>query len=283
MTTNDVLAVIISFNGLEKPRRSVETLRGQVGHIHIVDNASNEDSVQVLDSLEREPDVSVTRLSENRGIGHALNLGVKRAREMNYSWLLTMDQDSVVDGSFIEAYRAAIAANPKRECLVPVIAGDRRGIETEVSPVSYAITSGNLVRVALFDEIGLYDEGLFIDCVDFDFSLRLRRAGHAIYRVPNASMEHYLGEAAVLPGFLRGFYARHSPVRRYYQTRNYLYLAERYLFGFPKFIIKLGLLQITLTLLIGFLDPNPLNSYRAVVRGLKDYFARKQGPYLEPA
>jgi rhamnosyltransferase len=194
-----------------------------------------------------------------------------------------MDQDSVVDGSLIRAYQAAVDAQPERKCLAPAINGNGRSSKTEISCIEYAITSGNLVRVNLFDEIGLYDEGLFIDCVDFDFSLRLRRAGHAIYRVPNASMEHHLGEDADVPGFLEKFYDRHSPVRRYYQTRNYLYLAERYLLQFPGFIIKLGLLQILLTVLIGFLDPSPVRSYRAVIRGIKDYVARKDGPYMEPA
>ena len=149
--------------------------------------------------------------------------------------------------------------------------------------IRYAITSGNLVRVSVFDQIGLYDEGFFVDCIDFDFCLRLRRAGYSIYRVPAAMMEHQLGDPVGLPKGVQKYYARHSPVRRYYMYRNFMYMAERYFFTFPGFIFKLGLSSVLLLLFIGVLDASPLASYRAVARGLRDYAARKDGPYVERA
>jgi hypothetical protein len=63
--------------------------------------------------------------------------------------------------------------------------------------------------------------------------------------------------------------------------RNYCYLAERYLLRFPGFIVKLGLLQLLLMVLIGFLDPRPMESFRAVGKGLADYLGRRRGPYPE--
>lgn len=278
-----VLAVVVSYNGLEQTRRGVEALRGQVGHILIVDNGSESESLHVLESLEREPGITAERLGENRGIGYALNRGVQRARDMGCSWLLTMDQDSVVDGSLIEAYRAAVEQDPSMVCLAPRITTETRRKGAVEGVVSYAITSGNLVRVSVFDQIGLYDEGFFVDRIDFDFSLRIRRAGYSIHRVPAALMRHQLGDAVHLPRAVRKYYARHSPARSYYMFRNFMYLAERYLFEFPGFIVKLGLAQIVLLLLIGFLDPSPLASYRAVARGLWDYALRREGRYVEQA
>jgi len=283
MRAEDVLAVVVSYNGLHKTRQTVDALRGQVGHIVIVDNGSLPESRAILQSREREPGITVECLGENRGVGYALNLGVRRAREMGYSWLLTMDQDSVVDGSLIQAYQAAVERDPGRVCLAPMIAGNGASRQASGGVIRYAITSGNLVRVSLFNQIGLYDEGFFIDCIDFDFSLRLRRAGHSLYRVPDAVMRHQLGEAVAVPGFLRRHYALHSPTRRYYMYRNYLYMVERYWRDFPVFIVKLTLSQLLLTVLIGFLDPRPLESYRAIARGIRDYVARKDGPYVERA
>jgi hypothetical protein len=101
--------------------------------------------------------------------------------------------------------------------------------------------------------------------------------------VPAALMRHQLGEPVDLPRAVRKYYARHSPIRSYYMFRNYMYLAERYLFIFPGFIVKLGLAQVLLLLFIGFLDPNPLASYRAIGRGLWDYALRRNGPYVERA
>jgi rhamnosyltransferase len=283
MRPEDVLAVVVSYDGAPKIRRTVDALRGQVGRILIVDNGSGAETLDVLASLEEEHDVAVVRLGENRGIGHALNRGVQFARESAYGWLLTMDQDSVVEPTLIAAYQAAIRRRPDLVCLAPAIRKNGVVPREGEGEVAYAITSGNLVAVSVFDRIGLYDEGFFIDCIDFDFSLRVRRAGLAVHRVPDAVMDHQLGEEVTSTHLARKYYALHSPTRRYYMYRNYLYMLERYLRSFPAFILKLTISQLLLTVLIGFLDPKPLESYRAIGRGVRDYLARRSGPYVERA
>jgi rhamnosyltransferase len=279
--SRDVLAIVVSFNGLARTRSTVAALRGQVGQVHIVDNGSRAESLATLDALEQEGGVTVERLSTNRGVGYALNRGVQFARERGFSWVLTMDQDSTVDGDMMEGYRRAIARDPARVMLAPAIVGAPR-IEADDAEIEYAITSGNLVRVSLFDEVGPYDESLFIDGVDFDFSLRVRKAGHRLHRVQGAVMHHELGDATSLSPFMRRLYAQHSALRRYYMSRNFLYLFTRYFREFPRFMIQLAIAHVVHLLLIAFLDPNPLPSYRAVGRGIKDFFAHKLGPYAEP-
>ena len=281
MNFKDVLAVVVSYNGLDRITHTVHALKGQVRCIHIVDNGSDADSQRVLETLQREPGVTLERLGNNRGVGHALNRGVQRAKQIGCAWLLTMDQDSVVDGCLMEAYRAALKQDPHMVCLTPRIIGRTRKKDMAGGVISYAITSGNLVRVTIFDQIGLYDEGFFVDCIDFDFCLRLRRTGHTVHRVQAALMRHQLGDPVDVPTPIRPYYALHSPVRRYYMYRNFMYMAERYLFDFPLFITKLALAQIGLLLFIGVLDPRPLASYRAIARGIRDYVARKIGPYVE--
>jgi rhamnosyltransferase len=273
------MAVVVSYNGRETTRRTILALLGQVGHIHVVDNGSDADSIEILDSLARENGISLDLLGNNRGVGYALNLGVAHARRIGCTWLLTMDQDSVVDGGMIKAYQSAVLLDRGVLSLSPRIAKNGSNTDPKYVGVKYAITSGNLVHTSVFDKIGLYDEGFFIDCIDLDFSLRLRRAGYKLLRVQNAEMQHQLGEPTDLPKFVTKVYARHSPARRYYMTRNYLYLTERYLLQFPAFIIKLGILHVLLFVLIIFLDRNPLSSYWAIARGFGDYVARRDGPY----
>src|SRR5215472_15200162 len=152
MNSRDVLAVVVSYNGSHNIRQTVDALRKQVGHVHIVDNGSKAESLSVLETLEREPGIAVEHLGRNRGIGYALNRGVERARELGCEWLLTMDQDSVVDSSMIEAYRAAIEQNPRAVCVAPRITTRMRKRDATGGEISYAITSGNLVRVSVFDQ-----------------------------------------------------------------------------------------------------------------------------------
>jgi hypothetical protein len=60
-----------------------------------------------------------------------------------------------------------------------------------------------------------------------------------------------------------------------------MYLAERYLLRFPRFIVKLWLAQMILLVLVGCFDPRPLATYRAIARGMWDYVLRKSGPYMD--
>ena len=283
MTRDGILAVVVSYNGATRLRETVAALRPQVGHLLVVDNGSEAPTLAILDELERSAGVAVTRLGRNTGIGHALNLGVQRARELGASWLLTMDQDSVAEAGMIPAYLAALAERPGLVSLTPSFTGARPESANAIEEVASAITSGNLVRVSLFDAVGLYDESFFIDSVDFDFSLRLRRAGHAIHRVPAAVLGHQLGEAREIPSLWRRYYSEHSPLRRYYISRNVLYMVERYLFRFPLFILKLAAAHLLELVLVGFFDPRPGESYQAALRGVGDFFRRRQGPYLERA
>jgi rhamnosyltransferase len=276
MKPEDVLAVVVSYNGLDKLTRGVDALRPQVGRILVVDNGSEAETLTILDSLELDPRVEVIRLPENTGVAHALNVGVRLAKARGYEWLLTMDQDTVVDGTMVSAFEAVLNQNPEFECLAPTLQRtSERALDAR--PIRYAITSGNLLKVRLFDEVGPYDEAFFIDCVDFDFCLRLRRAGHVLFRVPGAFMQHDVGLPMPPRHPLRKFYTFHPPVRRYYMVRNYMYLARRHVLRFPGFILKLGALQIILLLLIGFYDPEPSRSYRAMLKGIRDYLSGVSG------
>jgi rhamnosyltransferase len=283
VTSDQVLAVVVSFNGGPQLRRGVEALHAQVGHVLIVDNGSEEPSQVELRRLESVPRVTVARLGKNMGMGYALNVGVRFARERGFEWILTMDQDSVVQPSMLSAFRRAIEADPTRACLTPFRLAETEPGAAPITSVRYAITSGNLVRLSVFDRVGLYDEGLFVDCTDFDFSLRVRRAGYTICRVQDATMAHQLGEALDGSVPFRRYYARHSPIRRYYMYRNLLYIVTRYARVDPIFVAKLIASHTLMTILVGVLDPQPLASYRAMLRGLTDFLARRQGPMVLPA
>jgi rhamnosyltransferase len=280
MRSDQVVAVVVSFNGGEQLRVGVDALLAQIEHVLVVDNGSEESSLAVLRDLETHPRVTVTRLGRNTGMGHALNVGVRFARERGFDWILTMDQDSVPQPSMVEAFRRAVERDPALACLTPMRIGESANDREPATPVRYAITSGNLVRMSVFERVGWYDEGLFVDCTDFDFSLRVRRAGFAICRVADAAMTHQLGDALDSSTPFRRFYARHSPSRRYYMYRNLLYIVRRYALVDPVFVAKLLINQTVMTLLVGLLDPQPLASYRAMLRGVQDFFARRDGPMV---
>jgi rhamnosyltransferase len=279
---DEILAVVVSYNGRGKTVRTVEALLGHVGRVLVIDNGSEADSTELLETMASRSDLSMRFLGRNCGIGFALNCAIRFARDRGYRWLLTMDQDSVIDRTMVDEFKAALRRNPAWACLTPTLmlegrASDRGGDQA----VDYAITSGNLVRVDVFDRIGWYDEGMFVDQLDFDFSLRVRTAGYEIHRVANATLYHELGDAGAPQAFLGKFHTFHSPLRRYYSYRNYLVLARRHGRHFPGFIIKLAAVHLVQLLTIAMYGRDRARSFVFIWRGVRDFFLDRSGPYVE--
>jgi len=284
MKPDEILAIVVSYNGSGKIQATVQALIGQVGGICIVDNGSAPETQSVLEALACWPRVTVLRLGENRGIGHALNLGMARARTEGFPWVLTMDQDSLAGPTMVEAYSRSIQNHPERVCLAPdVILQGQPHSPRKSGPVPYAITSGNLVRTDLFDQAGAYNEELFIDSVDFDFCLRVRRQGWEIWRVGDAQLLHELGEPHAVPWPFSRIYTSHSPTRRYYMFRNFFYLAEQHIQRFPVFIVKSAIVHVLLLLLVPFFDQSPLESLTAIGEGIRDFFSGHLGMRAKPS
>lgn len=277
----NILAVVVSYNGGAKTLATVAALREQVDRVHVVDNGSTADCVASLRQLSADPAVTLTLLGQNLGIAAALNHGVRWAREADFPWILTMDQDTRIGAGMIAAFADKLRDLPQAVCLVPNVVDRGSASAPADGPVDFAITSGTLVRTRVFDEIGLFDESLFIDGVDIDFSLRVRQRGHQIYRVGGAAIHHELGEAHDGPRWLARVYSQHSPLRRYYMYRNHLHLMRRYWRKFPGFILKATAYQCFLLLLVAFYDREPLRSFRYIARGVRDYFGGRMGRYQQ--
>lgn len=284
MKNTEIFAVVVCYNGLDDLLKTVNALDGKVGHVNIVDNGSTAETLKVLKTLEGKNNFSVTYLKDNEGIGFALNAGVYKAEEMGYSWLLTMDQDSIVDNEMISAFCKAINNNDSLSCLAPSISifgqeSSFNSLQNKDNEISYAITSGNLVRLSIYKKIGFYNEKLFIDCVDFDFSLRVRTMGFNINLVTDAKLYHQLGEEHKVPKLFSWFYTLHSPLRRYYMFRNWGFMMQHYFLKFPVLILKSTIIHLLLLMVIPFYDKNPRKSLKFIYFGMRDYFKDQYGPF----
>ena len=274
-----VLAVVVSFNGRTKTRRAIEALEGIVEHVLVVDNGSEKESLTHLAELERDRKISVVRLPENRGIGHALNIGVSHARSVGCDWLLTLDQDSVVDSGMLDAYWRALDVRPELVCLTPNYRKETHSASSALQTVEFAITSGNLTKLNLFDHVGLFDEAWFIDYVDVDFSLRVRSSGFQIWCIGDAKLLHEIGDKNATIPFSCKYYMKHPPLRRYYMYRNHLYLAQRYLMRYPMFIFKASIIQSILLLLILLFEAERWQNIKYILWGIFDFCSGRVGRF----
>jgi rhamnosyltransferase len=145
--------------------------------------------------------------------------------------------------------------------------------------VRATITSGSLVKTAVFERAGFFDESLFIDSVDHDFCLRCRAHGMLVIEGREQIMEHSIG-AATEHRFLgrRIPCTNHSPLRRYYITRNTLEVSRRYLFrdflwtAFGLYYFLAG------NILILLFEADRAAKLRAMAEGTADFLRRRFGP-----
>ena len=281
----DVAAGVVTYNpDLDKLRFLLENLRNQVGRIYVVDNAS--DNIEEVQQICRETDISdkgdgirIIRNSENEGVAAALNQIMEKASDEDMKWVLLMDDDSRPEKNLVEKlYKGTHFKNVGIVCpkIKDINSGEilrnkgekKRHMEKGYQTLDSCITAGSLVNLdAWFDADG-YDEYLFMDFVDFDFCIRLRREGYRILQNNRIVMEHELGRTEIRRLlFKKVEVMNHSPMRKYYITRNRIYCEYKYN---GRFGIRNAAGVVKALLLILFFEKDKRKKISAVLKGVKD-------------
>jgi rhamnosyltransferase len=147
--------------------------------------------------------------------------------------------------------------------------------------VRATITSGSLTRVRVFEEVGLFDDRLFIDSVDHEFCLRCRRRGWLVIEGRGQLMEHSIGAITEHPFLGRRIACtNHSPLRRYYITRNTLEVIRGYLFMDPVWTLSQLYYLLAGNVLILMFESQRVAKFGAMLRGSADFLLRRFGPQV---
>lgn len=233
-------AVIVTYNIGEELSKCFYSILNQVNKIVIVDNGSDKKTIEYLNKLDKKYDIEVIYNLENLGIATALNQGIKYAKSQEYEWILTMDNDSEATKNMVDVMLKTYATVKDKDIVSIFPKYIEKGINAntenivseydgEYSIIGSEITSGNLIKLAVFDEIGLFDEKLFIDRVDHEICFRLTKYKKKMIKVEGAKLLHQLGRTVEKKIVFKKIEAtNHSPVRRYYITRNRMYLWDKY-------------------------------------------------------
>ena len=239
-----VCAVIVTYNIGEAIHKCFDSISGQVSHIIIVDNGSDDRTRHELRKLTSAGCAELILNDRNEGIARALNQGVERALGKGFQWFLTIDHDSEATAGLVdrlvEAYAVLerrgfhkvglVAANPFDRNVQIFLEGypprenDERLIELE-----RCNSSGCLIRRETFDLVGFFDEKLFVYYVDEDFCFRLRQRGLKIFLCPPAVLMHSEGQKTRQRLLGRTIiYDNYSSEARYYISRNAVHMFKRY-------------------------------------------------------
>ena len=290
-----VAVVVLHWGASDSTVRCLQSLRaaswsGRLTVI-LVDNAGTLDDGHI--KLVAPLAVQVVRPSRNLGFCGGCNLGMSLALEAGADFVLLLNNDVIVDPSFLDPLvRAANQArdaglvcpqilkmaDPARAWYqggqfslwsgIPVQT-HRSGKDIDRPPreVDYATGCAMLVRPALLQKVGSFDLRFFAYCEDVDLSIRARQAGFRILYVPASIVYH---DVADEPG--------RASLKIYYSTRNLMEVMRKHgaWYQWPGFAANflarwLGFFG-TLALLRG--QPRRLT---ALMRGMLDFARRRFG------
>ncbi|MGN8782489.1 glycosyltransferase [Acidaminococcus fermentans] len=249
------------------------------------------DILYVLDNTEKPNDKIKARFSgnakikyiafhDNMGIAFAMNYALQAAKD--YEFLLTMDQDSQFMPDMMATYKKAIEQFEKEH---PKKIGEYAvNFDQRVDPivskpkyVNVAITSGSIISIQKSLEIGGFDENLFIDEVDNDFSYRIQKKGLKIIEFPFVILKHSLGKQTFhnILGFSFNTF-NHNALRKYYITRNKIYMMKRYSGIRKQYMLEL----IKMIIKVILVEKNKGNKLEHIFMGCKDGIMNRMGKYL---
>lgn len=156
-------------------RSNLELVKKVIPEIYSVD--------EEYDSRER---FQYIYYGENRGLCVALNDGVKRARNLNCDWALLMDDDSSWATDLVSVYGEVLSEIDENKVAVlsPVHLYDRSNthISKGYHEVPWAMTSGCLYNIDVFERLGGFSEKLFLECLDIEYCYRAVAAGYHVYK-----------------------------------------------------------------------------------------------------
>lgn len=226
-----IAGVVVLFNPQADVVENIKTYLHQIEALYVIDN-SPETSQKILENLsELDKIVYITR-GRNIGVAMALNIAARRALEVGFEYLLTMDQDSAATRGMLETLLSVASHDDAIGMISPFHLDrsvPREPPPMDVEPVLTSMTSGSIVSLKVYQKVGEFMERLFVDYIDIEYCLRLHIRGYKVVRANRAILFHAHGQLTTRRFLFWTVYPRnYSPMRYYYQTRNRFYLRRLY-------------------------------------------------------
>ena len=287
-------ACVVLYNPDDTIFENILTYGNYVDKLIVVDNSLKKNNF-LIDKLSEvfESKLIYINNNDNLGIATALNQACDKAIELQFKWILTMDQDS----SFVNFshYKKCLEKVQNVNNVALLAANtDKEGYSNfDINECSCnyredkfsVITSANIVNLEYFEEIGRFNDKLFIDMVDYDYCLRINIKKFKILYFPDVFVEHKLGEVHLRTNIFtrkKKYKTEHNAQRAYYISRNSLYLSKNYGKYFSKEFGMLHILNIVFihdVTKILLYEIDKWNKLKAKFIGLYHFLINRYGKY----
>lgn len=231
----DVAGTVVLYNSSMETFDNIKTYIDQIEKLYVIDNSSDFnkeliESLLCLDKVEYHP------LYGNKGIAAALNFAAHKAIKDGFLVLLTMDDDTRTPKFMVQQMIEFWNKYPDQ---IGILSGlhHKKPDKLKFRKILYTLTSGNMLNLQAFQDIGPFRDDFFIDHVDHEYGIRLNSNNYSVVELPDIRLEHQLGDTSHLKigSFVVGKYGSHSPMRLYYFARNGIYVARQQLTSYPLF------------------------------------------------
>jgi rhamnosyltransferase len=278
MNTKKIFGVVVLFHPDSTIIDNIHSYINSVEVLYVVDNSEAKNKT-VLEKLKLFNNCIYIDNNGNQGIAHALNIGAELAIKNNADYLLTMDQDSKFNKNDIQKIVNWISNNNDTNIAMASPMHSQHEIDNYDNFKLYELltmTSGSIVNLNIYKEIGGFKEELFIDCVDSEYCLRLASSGYKLHRFRKILLEHSCGEGSEKLGITM---TNHNYIRRYYIIRNRLYLWNKYKKCFPEYIKYERLATAKEIVKIILFETDKINKFKMMFKGYFDYKNNVYGKY----
>lgn len=272
MYMKSIVGIVLYNPDIIRLKENVAAISSQVDEVLFVDNHS--DNINLVKKEIKGSHFSYIENEANYGIAKALNQICDYACCQGYTWVLTLDQDSVACGNIINSYNHFVEDD--RIGLMTCRIIDRNFVNVEDAScetelVKTAITSGSYVRIDAWKKIGGFDERMFIDFVDHDFCTALIENHFKILKIYAVSILHELGMSKKIKFLKNQVVFNHSAFRDYYLIRNRIYYARKHKKAVSLFHNVLATLWRA-ALILTFESDRP-QKFKAILKGIKDGYS----------
>ena len=207
VSKKDTVAIVVTYNRIELLQECIEALKKNDCDILVVDNASTDNTKDVM--LKRyKNDVIYENTGSNLGGAGGFNYGIRKAYELGYEYLWIMDDDCMVHEDTLKKLKEAdsrykgnygflaskVLWRDNNICKMNIpkrTFGKRLRIEKAKSDTKIAMASfvSLFIKAKTVKEFGLPIKDFFIWTDDWEFTRRISRE-KTCYYIPSSIVTH---------------------------------------------------------------------------------------------
>ena len=289
-------ALVILYHPTDAQLAALDAWRHACDALLVVDNTPQPDAR--ARALCARDGIALLHHGNRGGIAGAYNAGLAALFRRDVDAVALFDQDSSVPAGYFATMRDVCSALTGRAFLagprifdenarsfLPELATNgislrRVHLAPDAPPqrCAFLISSGCVVSRAAFDVLGRFDETLFIDHVDTEYSFRALARNVPLYVVPSLVLKHRIGAKqrhAFGPFEMTSM--NHSWQRRYYSARNAVQLGMQYGLRFPVAMVP-NLLTVWQVVQIALVERDKRAKLAGILYGIADGLLGRLGP-----